>query len=147
MDQFLTVATFNDREPAARLAALLTEAGLSADVFDESAAQKWLMFSMTPHAHMRVRVNKEIGERALDLIKELHASQGVLNEAVRCPQCGSSRVEYPQISRRTVLPSLLGAVAGAAGIMEKEYFCEACSYTWPEEEKVEAKIDILGWKE
>ena len=146
MEQYLTVATFNAREPAERIAARLREAGFKSDVFDESDAQRFLMLNMEPKAHMRVRVDKDDGERAIQLLNEWDKQDGAMRDAVRCPQCGSSRIEYPQFSRRTLM-SALPAAAAAMGLVEREYYCEACSYTWPDEVKEPPKLDVLNWPE
>ena len=114
MDQLLTIATFNDREPADRLTTRLRDAGFNADVFDESAAQKWLLLNLKPRAHMRVRVPKADGDRAMQQLRDWDAADGAMKEAIRCPQCGSSRIEYPQFSRRTLMGAL-PAVAGRGG--------------------------------
>lgn len=144
MDQYLTVATFNDRASADHTASRLREAGFNADVFDESTAQKWLLLNMEPRAHMRVRVDKDSGERAMQQLRDWEGQDPVLSRAVRCPQCGSSRVEYPQFSRRTLMSAFPAALA-AAGVIEKAYYCEACSNTWNPDEKPQPDRDILNW--
>ncbi len=145
MEEFLTVATFNERAPADVLTARLREAGFHADVFDESQAQKWLLLSLTPRAHMRVRVLKEEGDRALQTLAEWDKADGAMRDSVRCPQCRSSRIEYPQFSRRTLM-SALPAAAAAVGIIDREYYCEACGYTWEAEPKPKKDLDVLNWE-
>lgn len=144
MEQSFTVASFNTKAPADKLAARLREAGFKADVFDESGEQKWLLLNLEPKAHMRVRVPKEEADRALHTLKEWDAADGAMGEAVRCPQCGSSRIEYPQFSRRTLM-SALPAAAAAAGIIERQYYCEACGNTWDAEPKQAPDLDVLNW--
>src|SRR3954463_11374575 len=144
MEEFLTIATFNDRTPADRLTTRLRAAGFNADVFDESQAQKWLLLNLTPRAHMRVRVLKEEGDRALKTLNEWDTADGAMRESVRCPQCRSSRIEYPQFSRRTLM-SALPAAAAAAGIIDRQYYCEACGNTWEAEPKPPAELDVLNW--
>jgi hypothetical protein len=146
MEQYLTIATFNEREPAERVANRLREAGIAADVFDESDAQRFLLMNLAPKAHMRVRVDKDAGERAMEKLHEWDRTDGILRDSVRCPQCGSSRIEYPQFSRRTLM-SALPAAAAAAGLIDREFYCEACAYTWPAEDKVPRKLDVLNWPE
>lgn len=146
MEKTFTVATFNDRAPAEALTARLREAGFDADVFDESSAQKWLMLNMKPRAHMRVRVPNAEGERALQTLREWPDAATLLAEAVHCPQCRSSRIEYPQFSRRTLM-SAFPAAAAAAGLIERQYYCEACGYTWEAEPKAPETLDILNWPE
>ena len=146
MEQYLTVATFNERAPAEMIAARLNEAGISADVFDESDAQRFLLMNLEPRAHMRVRVDKDAGERAMEKLHEWDRSEGIMRDAVRCPQCGSSRIEYPQFSRRTLMSAFPAAVA-ATGLIDRESYCEACAFTWPAEVKPPPKLDGLNWPE
>ena len=146
MEQYLTVATFNEREPAERIAQRLRNAGFHADMFDESDAQRFLLLNLTPKAHMRVRVSKDEGERAIQQLGEWDRADGALHDAVRCPQCASSRIEYPQFSRRTLM-SAFPAAAAAMGLVERQYYCENCQFTWPAELKEQAKLDVLNWPE
>src|SRR5947209_13778453 len=113
MEEFMTVATFNDREPADRLTTRLREAGFNADLFDETQAQKWLLLNLKPRAHMRVRVLKQESERAMQKLREWNAADGAMRDAVTCPQCHSSRIEFPQFSRRTLMSALPAAAAAA----------------------------------
>jgi hypothetical protein len=146
MPEPISIASFNERPPAEKLAARLRDAGFESEVYDESTAQKWHMFQLDPHAHMRVRVVEEDSDRALQQLQAWDAEDGALAGAVRCPECRSTRVEYPQFSRRTVLGAL-PAIAAAAGVIEKDYYCEACHYTWPAEPpKAEPEKDVLGWE-
>jgi len=144
MEQNITVATFNDRAPAEKIAQRLRDAGFSADIYDESHEQKWKLFNMHPRAHMRVRVHSHEADAAHVLLKEWHATEGALAEAVHCPECGSSRIEFPQFSRRTIMGALPAALA-ATGVIAKEYYCEDCHFTWPEKPEVAPDLDILNW--
>ena len=144
MEQLITVATFNDRAPAEINALRLRAAGFSADIYDESHEQKWKLFNLHPRAHMRGRVHSGEEERAHVLLKEWHQTEGALNDAVHCPECGSSRIEFPQFSRRTLMGALPAALA-ATGVIAKEYYCEACHFTWPDVVAVPPELDVLNW--
>ncbi len=144
MEQPITVATFNEREPADATAARLREAGFSADVYDESNEQKWKLFNLKPRAHLRVRVHTSEETRALDQLAQWKGD-AVLEQAVHCPECGSSRIEFPQFSRRTIMGALPAALA-ATGVIEQQFFCESCNFTWPAETaNVGPERDILNW--
>src|SRR4051812_35135150 len=129
MEQLITVATFNEREPADRIAALLKEAGLDAEVYDESHEQKWKLFNLHPRAHMRVRVHSTEEEKAHAVLSEAAGTEPALALAVKSPECGSSRIEFPQFSRRTLRGALPAALA-ATGVIAQEFYCEACHFTW-----------------
>lgn len=144
MEQLITVATFNERDPADQVATRLRQAGFSAEVYDESHEQKWKLFNLHPRAHMRVRVHSGEEERAQAFLAEIERDEPALAQAVKCPECGSSRIEFPQFSRRTLMGALPAALA-ATGIIAQEFYCESCHFTWPAEVKVEPERDSLNW--
>ena len=145
MEQLITVATFNEREPADKIAARLRDAGLTGEVYDESHEQKWKLYTFHPRAHMRVRVHSNEENRAHALLDEWQSIEPALSQAIKCPECGSSKIEFPQFSRRTLMGAL-PALAATAGVIAQEYYCEACHYTWPAETKPAPDLDALNWK-
>lgn len=145
MEQLITVATFNERPPAEHLAARLCAAGLPAELYDESHEQKWKVLNFRPRAHLRVRVHTSDEPRALALLYEWQGTEPKLAESLRCPECGSSRIEFPQFSRRTLV-SAFPAVLAMAGVIAQEYYCQSCHFTWPAETKDEPDLDALNWK-
>jgi hypothetical protein len=145
MAQITTIASFNELGPAEILANRLREAGYEAEVRDESGEQKWKLYNLHPKAHIRVVVGEAQIREAEAALRQWHEADGALSAAVRCPECGSARVEYPQFSRRTIMGAFPAALA-AAGVIERDFYCEACHYTWPAEPPVvEPALDPLGW--
>jgi Putative prokaryotic signal transducing protein len=126
----VTVATFNSVEHAEPLREQLERAGIHAEINDESVMSR-LWFVAKPLANIRVKVANEDYEKAKNLLGVWDTQSGVLREAVRCPECGSSRVEYPQHTRKFILPNLLGGVLTGLGMVEKEFYCDDCQFTWP----------------
>lgn len=122
----------------------LRDAGFQAEVHDESAAQKWQLYNMHPRAHIRVTAPEQDVVAMTKLINEWDAADGCLATAARCPECRSLRIEYPQFSRRTLMGALPAALA-AAGVIERDFYCEACQYTWPEHETPIPDQDALWW--
>ncbi|HEX8296534.1 MAG TPA: hypothetical protein VF593_09560 [Chthoniobacteraceae bacterium] len=144
MEQLITVATFNERTPAEGLAERLRAEGFVAEVYDESNEQKWKLFNLTPRAHLRVRVQTEHEDAAIKFLRSIEDDAN-LAQAVKCPDCGSSRIEFPQFSRRTIMGALPAALA-ATGLIEQDFYCGACHFTWPAEApKAEPENDILNW--
>ena len=64
------------------------------------------------------------------MIERWENAEGTLKKSVRCPQCHSSRVEYPQMTRKSILPVLIGHLLIALRVMPKEYYCQDCQFTW-----------------
>jgi putative signal transducing protein len=125
----VTVATFNEREKAEPLRQRLEKAGIHAEVHDEHRFE-WLWFVFKPLAGIRLKVHKQDFEAAQKLLNVWDATDGVLRNSVRCPKCKSSRVEYPQFTRKGVLPNFVG-LASAFGFIDKEFYCQECQHTWP----------------
>lgn len=140
----MTLATFNKRAQAETLKERLTGAGISSQIFDESSLQKTWLATSEPKAHIRLRVKKEEIEQAQGHLQEWDAADGIMKEAVRCPECGSSRIEYPQFSRRTGFSVVL-ALFASMGLIERQYFCQSCQFTWPDKIAVEPELDVLNW--
>jgi len=128
---YVTVATFNQLEHAVPLRKRFEDSGIPAEIHNESTMER-LWFVGYPLAAIRLKVHSRHYERALKLLHELDAADGALRHALRCPECASSRVEYPQFTRRFILPNLIGLLS-ALGLVEKEFYCQDCHYTWPRE--------------
>lgn len=144
MKQLITVATFNDRKPAEVLEERLEDAGIHVEIFDESSLQSSLFMQKEPLAHIRLRVDKEELDRTETLLREWNAADGAMREAVRCPECGSSRIEYPQFTRKFWLPSAVAFLV-RLGIFEAEFYCEDCHFTWPPHATPKPDLDVLNW--
>jgi hypothetical protein len=143
MEQTLTIATFNEAAPAEVLKDRLIGAGLHAEFTDDAGTQALFFMNRHPRANMVVRVRKEEYATAKKLTQEWE-KEGLMDQAVRCPQCGSSRIEYPQFSRKTVW-GMFFALLAAMHIIPREYYCEDCQFTWPDKAPLEVDRDALNW--
>jgi hypothetical protein len=139
----VTVLTFNDVEQAEPLKQRLEQAGIAAAIYDERKLQKAYL-SREALAGIRLRVDRKDFDRARVLLAEWHERDGVLRDAIHCPDCGSSRVQFPQFTRKFVLPNF-GALLCAVGLMEWKFYCQDCQFTWGRKENVRPNLDILGW--
>src|SRR5207249_186481 len=102
----VTVATFNEPSKAEPLKQKLEKAGIHAEICDESRYE-WVWFVTKPIAGIRLKVHKRDFEKARQRIREWDAGEGILRDAVRCPQ-GSSEVSGLKFSRRKRLRTLRG---------------------------------------
>jgi hypothetical protein len=48
------------------------------------------------------------------------------------PACNSTRIQYPQLTRKFLTPALAGILL-ALKIFPKEFYCEDCHFTWTNE--------------
>lgn len=129
----VTIATFNEAAKAKRLKERLQQAGLRADMINEGHIQQ-VAFMSRPQANVKVQVDDTDFEKAQHLMTEWEATDPDIGSAmIRCPQCGSSRIEYPQMTRKFLTPAL-ASVLFTLKIFPKEFYCEDCHFTWSNEE-------------
>ena len=124
----ITLATFNTPAQAEPLKRRLEEAHISAWIHGGRALKR-LWFVRKPIAEVKLEVKAEDFEKTVRLMHELESDEAVMHDVVRCPMCKSSRVEYPQFTRKFLLPNVIGLLS-ALGIIEKKYYCEDCHHTW-----------------
>ena len=82
-----------------------------------------------PFAAARINVPASDYQNARRLLRLWDASDGAVRNAIHCPECGSSRVQYPQFTRKFFLPNLVG-ILSVLGLVEKKFYCEDCQCTW-----------------
>jgi len=131
----IPVALFKGRAPAEPIRARLSEAGIPAEIHDELLLEK-LWFVSKPKCCVRLEVPADQFEKGEQLLVEWDSKEGALHDAIHCPECGSLLVDYPQITRKSVMTNLAMGLAAELGLVEKQYYCQECHFTWPKEGKV-----------
>ena len=125
----VTIATFNEPAQAKHLKDRLQQAGVRADVHNEGHLQS-VAFMAKPLANAKVMVDEKDFDAAHQLMIDWEASEPDLGaSAIRCPQCQSPRIEYPQLTRKFLTPGLAG-IFFALKIFQKEFYCQDCHFTW-----------------
>ncbi len=125
----MTIATYNEPAKAKHLKTRLQEAGLKADIHTGGRLQAAAGMG-TPPASAKVLVDEDDFEAANNLLQEWESSDPDIGVAIRCPQCQSPRIEYPQLTRKFLTPWLAG-ILFALKIFPKEFYCQDCHFTWP----------------
>jgi predicted Zn-ribbon and HTH transcriptional regulator len=128
----IPVAIFSTRSAAEPLQGRLAEAGIQAEIHDELKLEK-LWFASKERSGSRLEVPAEQFERAYQLLLDWDVADGALRDAVRCPECKSLRVQYPQFTRKSLIPNLVVGTLAAIGQIEKQYYCDDCHFTWPKQ--------------
>jgi hypothetical protein len=135
MSEPISIAAFDNLPPAQTLVHALSERGIEAGLQNETADQALRFFTAHAHAQYRVLVAPDVMDRALQELARMeplppeHAFECPVRHVIRCPECGSTRVEFPQFSRKTIVGAL-PAVAASLGLVEQDFFCQVCHYTW-----------------
>jgi len=126
----VTIATYNEPAKAKRLKEKFREAGVKADLHNEANLQTYAFMSK-PKANAHVMVDENDFARAQELMVEWEAADPDI-AALRCPQCNSTRIQYPQLTRK-FLTTGMAAILLALKVFPKEYYCEDCHFTWSDE--------------
>jgi len=137
------VASFNNDRPARLLRDRFEHAGIAAKLKDDFFLQRFIFF-VKPAATKKVYVDINHFDRARGLLRDWDQTEQVLNDAVRCPECNSPRIEYPQYTRKFVTPLVIEWLISFGA--DKAYYCVDCHYTWPRVVKTQPDLDILGFK-
>jgi hypothetical protein len=127
----ITLATFNDRSAAEALKARLAEANVTAEIHRQHTMEK-LWFVGKPLAAVRVDVREADYNTAAEVFARWDPQDAPARRAIHCPECGSSHIEFPQFTRKFLLPNFVGLLS-ALRLVEKEYYCQDCHHTWPPE--------------
>jgi len=127
----VTIATFNEPAKAKHLKQRLQESGVKADVHNEGQMQSVVTLSKA-QANAKVMVEEQDFERAHALMVEWEPNDPDIGAAIRCPNCQSPRIEYPQMTRRFLTP-WLASIVFALKIVEKQFYCRDCQNTWTNE--------------
>jgi predicted Zn-ribbon and HTH transcriptional regulator len=135
----ISIALFGDRAQAEPIRQRLAHAGLAAEIHEESALQK-LWFVSKRAAGVSLEVPADQFVKAEALVATWDTADGALSQAIRCPECKSLRVDYPQFARNSVLTNLAAGLAAELGLVERDYFCQECHYTWPKERTTPLRI-------
>jgi hypothetical protein len=87
------VAVFEDLNTGRTVETLLTHQGFQARIYDDKLLRRFL-FLRPPRATFRLQVHTDDFDRAHDVL-QTGATDG-LRAAMRCPDCGSLQISYPQ---------------------------------------------------
>lgn len=136
------MATFNDRDHAQPVVNRLQQAGFHAQLHDETKWQKHRLAEKL--ASVKVQVEENEFETARRQLKEWDATEHWLDQAVCCPECGSPDVDYPQVTRKFIMPAL-HMLLFKLRLEEKMFYCHTCHHTWPLRVKMEPERDALNW--
>ena len=121
------VAVFENLDNGKALETFLTGNGLEART-DDDKLFRYFLFLRPPEVTYHVQVRKNHFAEAARLLKT--SPPAVLAKAIHCPMCDSFHVNYPQMTRRFVLPTILLHLGIIFRVVEHECYCEHCHHMW-----------------
>jgi hypothetical protein len=113
------LALFEHRSDAEAYQKRLKDAGFDARIHDIAKIKI-----------ARLEVPSDQFERAHQQVVSWDTSEDGIHGAIRCPECKSLRVDFPQYTHKTALPNMLVGFLANIGAVEKEFYCHDCHYTW-----------------
>jgi hypothetical protein len=134
---WVDLAVFEDLSAGRALEKFFTDRALSARTYDDKLF-RYFLFLRPPRVTYRVLVRQDHVRDADDLLAA--APPDALQQAIRCPSCGSLRVSYPQMTRKFILPTILLHLGIIFRVIDHECYCEHCHHIWnlPTEKPVPA---------
>ena len=121
------VAVFESKDTGKSFETFLRDNGFESRTSDD----KWFryfLFLRPPRVVYHVQVRKNHFSEATELLETNRPA--VLSEAMHCPSCDSLRVNYPQMTRRFLLPTVLLHLGIIFRVVEHECYCEHCHHMW-----------------
>src|SRR5258708_930741 len=126
---WVNVAIFADANDSQMLEMDLKDKGFETRTYNDKLLQ-CLLFLCPPHATIRVQVRGNDLKHVTFFLDHEPATSVLLQGAIRCPSCGSLRVQYPQMTRRFLLPTLLLHLGIIFRVIAHEAYCESCHWLW-----------------
>jgi hypothetical protein len=125
----IRLALFEDRMHAEPTRQRLAQAGIRAEVHAETSfAQLW--FVSRRRAGMCVEVASDQARWAAQLLEQWDGHEGWSSYAIRCPECKSFHVDFPQFTEKSILTNLSMGLIAELGFIERQYYCEDCHCMW-----------------
>jgi hypothetical protein len=88
------------------------------------------LFLCPPRATFRVQVRANAVWAATELLGIAPETTAILQPAIHCPSCGSLHVNYPQMTRKFLLPTVVLHLGIIFRVINHEAYCEHCHYIW-----------------
>jgi|SRR5579859_30645 len=123
------IAIFENAGDGQMLETDLKNKGFETRTYIDKLLQSFL-FLCPPHATVRVQVRGNDFKNVAYFLDHEPATSIILKRAIRCPSCGSLRVQYPQMTRRFLLPTLLLHLGIIFRVIVHQAYCENCHWLW-----------------
>jgi len=124
---WVDVALFESVNDGRALQTFLDANRIEARTYDDKVF-RYFLFLCPPRIVWRVQVRKNSSNYTVELLKS--KSPSILEKALHCPSCGSLRANYPQMTRKFVLPTIMLHLGIIFRVLEHKCYCEDCHEMW-----------------
>jgi hypothetical protein len=126
---WVNVAVFEELYAGQVLETFFKKMGFETRIYNDRMLRLFL-FLRPPRVTFRVQVRQSLFKNVIDVLDTAPGVPAILQKAVHCPSCGSLHLEYPQVTRKFFLPTLLLHLGIIFRVIEHECYCEDCHCTW-----------------
>ena len=124
---WVDVAVFENQNDSRVLETFLKDRGIAVRDFHDVWLRAFL-FLRPPQATWRIQVRQNDFAGVERMLAAAHPP--ILENALHCPSCGSLHVNYPQMTRRFFLPTILLHLGIIFRVISHECYCSHCHMTW-----------------
>jgi len=121
------VAVFENVIDGKMLEAFFRDKGLESRAYDDKVF-RYFLFLRPPRITYRVQVRRNHLESAHGLLDR--KAPAIFEKALHCPSCGSLQVNYPQMTRKFIMPTVILHLGIIFRVIEHQCYCENCHYIW-----------------
>jgi DNA-directed RNA polymerase subunit RPC12/RpoP len=122
------IAAFEEKQPAEDLTGYLVKQNIPAAIVDLTVSGPGHALP-AEFAKYQVRVSGEDAAAAVQATSHTDEGLRLISPAIRCPDCGSLRVRYPEMPRNFVAPFFFRLLVKLK-LMEGSYACLTCKREW-----------------
>lgn len=123
------LAVFEHKRDADHMKDYLQQKGFESRAYNDRVMQ-YFLFLCPPRATWRLQVRGDKHHSVHDLVSHQEDGAKLLKRAVHCPSCGSLAINYPQMTRKFITPTILLHLGIIFRIIEHEAYCEHCHFIW-----------------
>ncbi len=124
---WIDIAVFEKPSDGKTLEALLKNKRFEARTYDDKLL-RYFLFLRPPRVTHRVQIRESEFKIVANILEK--ETPAVLNLAFHCPSCGSLRINYPQMTRKFILPTIMLHLGIIFRLIDHETFCEHCHHVW-----------------
>ncbi len=125
----IRIALFTQRAAAETACQRLRAAGVPAELnYEPATARLW--FVSKRGGGVRLEVPPRFAAHATRFLVQSGADADFLQDAVRCPDCRSFRVDFPQFTEKSLLTNVAIGLLAELRLLERQYYCEECHCMW-----------------
>jgi hypothetical protein len=126
---WVNVAIFENLSDGQALETFFKNHRFEARTYDDKLF-RYFLFLRPPRITYRVQVRGNAFRAATELMDSAPEAPAILQRALHCPSCDSLRVQYPQMTRKFFLPTVLLHLGIIFRVIHHEAYCESCHHIW-----------------